>query len=122
MITMLEATGIGEKPLRFAVPLKVVTGLLPASCAVIVALTGAFTARAAWLFHAKWCSAPVVTLKALLVPVCPAPSLTVRITFESKVPTVTFPVHTPAVNAVVLVGVTVTAPPAPAPVSAGVPA
>ena len=41
--------------------------------------------------------------------------------FVSKVFTVTFPVHTPAVNAVVVVGVIESAPPAPLALSPAVP-
>ena len=51
----------------------------------------------------------------------PAASFTVSTIFVSRVFTVTLPVHTPAVNAVVAVGEIASAPPEPAAESAGVP-
>ena len=57
----------------------------------------------------------------MLLPVWPRPSPAVSTTFVSKVLMVTFPVHTPATNAVVVAGEIVSAPPVPLAASVAVP-
>ena len=92
-------------------PVKLVTVLFPASCAVTATENGMLCdCGEGTVLHAKWSSGPTCTVKGLLRPIWPEPSVATSRTFVNGLVIVTLPVHCPALNVPEFAGEIKTAP------------